>query len=310
MKIFNLVPFIILYSTFSFANVCSENSCPQGRQSIDICYTDPEVFKGLFYIDTVASCGYFSEVKEAKNTGELASRFNELARSCKSIKSLKIIGHGSDGYSTGGQLDSGTVQELSRFGCLFDKGAEIGFVACSVGQGCSGDMLLYQTAKTLLPRGGSVKAPTWYSSTFLPGVVPSFSLNGKSRKITFDPSKKPSDSWTQTGLAITNGGDINERCSDNLKDLIDNYSTAKVSARKKQCSVNNDYVSTERLESYRRIQAKVSAKPPPYLQSANADAWYDLSSALDTLKYQIRRYEQCEPPRSERNNSRSSDAVR
>ncbi len=310
MRAFNLLLLVISYSSISFANVCSENSCPKGRQSIDICYTDPEAFKGLFYIDTVASCGYFTEVKEAKNTGELASRFSELAKSCKSIKSLKIMGHGSDGYSTGGELDSGTVQELSRFGCLFDHGAEIGFVACSVGQGCSGDMLLYQTAKTLLPKGGSVKAPTWYSSTFLPGVVPSFSLNGKSRKIIFSPTKRPSDSWTQTGLAITSGGDINERCADNLKELMDNYSTAKVSARKKQCSVSNDYVNNDRLESYRKIQAKVSAKPPPYLQSASSDAWYDLSLALSTLKYQIRKYEQCEPPQSDRSNSQSSGAVR
>ncbi len=297
----------MFYSSWSFADICSEVSCPRGREAIDICYTDPKTNKGLFYVDTVASCGYFTEIKEAKTTQELGSRLNELARSCKSIKSLKIMGHGSDGYSTGGSLDSGTVQELGRFGCLFNKGAEIGFVACSVGQGCSGDMLLYQTAKALLPKGGSVKAPSWYSSTVIPGVVPSFSLNGKSRKIIYDPAKRPADSWTQTGLAITNGGDINERCSENVKSLIEDYSNLKTSARKKQCSTSNDYVSSDRLESYKQMQSRLSTKPPPYLQSANSDVWYDLSSALSTLKYQIRRYETCESQSNGRSNQGISE---
>lgn len=96
---------------------------------------------------------------------------------------MTLLGHGRDGYATAGELDSGSVQDLSKYSCLFNKGARVNFVACSVGQGCRGDMLLYQTAKTLLPRGGSVDAPTTYSSTFLPGILPSFSWNLKRRKV-------------------------------------------------------------------------------------------------------------------------------
>lgn len=313
MKVFNLIArlsLIALYSAPTFGDVCSSASCPKGRTPTTICFSDPSTNSEILKADAAANCGYFTEIINVTSNEQIKSHLSKMARECKTIDRMNFQGHGTDGYQATGELDSGTVKEFSSFSCLFNKGASIGFYGCSVGQGCAGDMLLYQTAKSFLGNGGTVKAPTWYSSSFLPGIIPSFSLNGKSRQISYTPSKNPSDSWTQTGFAITNGGDINDRCSDNLKSLIDDYSSTKNSAKKKNCSANYDYVSDDRIESYKKMQSKLSVKPPPYLQSANSDSWYDLSLAINALKYQIRRYEQCEPTQSDRSNSRSSGAVR
>lgn len=314
MKVFSLIigfVLIAVYPPIAFGNVCSNASCPKGRTPTTICFSDPATYSGvLFKAAATANCGYFTDVVVTNDTSKVAETFRKLARECKSLTRMTLNGHGDDGYQVAGGFDSGSVQDLKEYGCLFDKDSTIHFTACNIGRGCSGDMLFFKTAQSLLPNGGTVTGSTFYSSTFLPGVIPHFSLNGKGRKLTYTPSKSPADSWTQTGLAITNGGDINERCSDNLKTLMDDYSNSKNSARKKQCSLSNDYVSGDRLESYKKIQTKLSTKPPPYLQSATSDTWYDLSSTISTLKYQIRRYEQCEPPKSDESNSRSSDAVR
>lgn len=313
MKVFNLITglsLIAFYSAPTLADVCSNVSCPKGRTPTTICFSDPSTNSGvLFKADAAANCGYFTDIIVVSSNEQIKTQLAKMARECKSIDRMNFQGHGTDGYQATGELDSGTVREFSTFSCLFNKEASIGFYGCSVGQGCAGDMLLYQTAKSFLGNGGTVKAPSWYSSSFLPGIIPSFSLNGKSRQISYDPKKNPSDSWTQTGLAITNGGDLNDRCSDNLKSLIDDYASTKNSAKKKNCSSTYDYVSNDRLESYKKIQSRLSVKPPPYLQSANSDAWYDLSSAISALKYQIRRYEQCEPP-AKGSDSESARAVR
>lgn len=313
MKIFNLIVFMNLmtfYSASSFGDVCSSVSCPKGRTPTAICFVDPTPGERLRRASHYAACGYFTEIVVATNAQTIKEKLRQLATSCKSLDRITIKGHADDGYMSTGELDSGTVQELSPYSCLLNKNATIQFSGCNIGRGCSGDMLFYKTATSLLSKGGNIYGQTFYSSTFLPGIIPHFSLNGKYRTLNYSPNSKPPDRWSQSGLAVSDGGDINERCSENLKELIDDYSNAKVSARKKSCSLSNDYVSTERLDSYKAIQTKLTRRPPPFLEAANPSAWYDLSSALDSLKYQIRRYEQCEPPQPDNSRSRSSDAVR
>ena len=310
MKVFNLTAIIIIYSNFCLASVCSQSNCPKGREPTSICFIDPAVSSGaLWKASSASACGYFTEKIVAPNVSTIARNLERLARECKSLDRLTTFGHGSDGHHSAGGLDNGTVQDLNRYSCLFNANAEIQFMGCNVGRGCSGDMLLFQAGKNLLGKGGTVTAPSFYASTSLPGIWPHTSLNWKNRELTYNPSNRPPDSWNQRGLAISNGGDINERCVNDLKDLMDNYSNAKVSARKRQCSITSDYVSNDRLNSYKEIQSKLARKPPPYLQQATSSAWYDLSSALGTLKYQIWKYEQCEPPQTDRSNSRSSGAV-
>lgn len=291
--------YVALVATSALAtDVCSKKSCPNSRQSTSICFSDSKVYSGVVSkVDVHASCGYFTKVVVTKTTTDIAKAFDQLISDCKTIKELRFAGHGNDGYQLAGELDQGTVQNLSKYACVFDKKAEIDFMGCLVGKGCSGDMLLFQTAKSLLSvNGGSVAAPTALSVGF-PGIIPHFSLNGKYRKINYDPKKSPGDTWTQSGIAISDGGTINERCSIELNNLFEELDSAKVTASKKGCGSDYNYVSSSRIENYKKIQRRLSI-PPPYLQSANSNAWYDLASGIDSMKYQIRRFEQCGPSSS------------
>ncbi|OQW53812.1 MAG: hypothetical protein A4S09_06235 [Proteobacteria bacterium SG_bin7] len=295
MRNYSILIVFLLGANSLRADVCSDYNCPQGRQPTTICFSDPELNSGHWKIDAAANCGYFTDIINVTSNEQIKSALTNLAKNCKSLTRMNFQGHGSDGYQGTGELDSGSVQDFSSFGCLFERDAKIEFYGCSVGQGCSGDMLLYQTAKSFLKNGGSVRAPTSYSSSFLPGIIPSFSLNGRSRMVTFNPALRPPDNWTLKGLAISNGGSINDRCANDLKDLLGYLERAKTSAQKRQCSSTNDYVSGQRLTGYRQTQRRL-LQPPPYLQSANSDAWYELSNAISSMKYQIRRYETCQPP--------------
>jgi len=277
------------------ADICSETKCPQGREPTSICFSDPSTITGLFRADAAANCGYFTDIVVVKSNADIKSTLTKLAKSCKSLDKMNFQGHGNDGYQETGELDSNQVQEFSAFGCLFNKDASIEFYGCSVGRGCSGDMLLYQTAKTFLKKGGTVTAPTWYSSSVVPGVIPSFSLNGKSRKLEYSPQNKTPDKWNQAGLAISSGGTINERCSDDLKNLMEEMDVAKSNAGKKQCDISQSYISEQGLSIYRLLQERLR-RDPPYLQAANSETWSNLSLALERLKRQTRRYETCESP--------------
>ncbi len=294
--IFFILSFLIMVPIASQADVCSENACPRGRKKSNVCIIDPALWSGpIWKANSSAACGYFSEKKVAGSLREVSEKLNEFAKECIAIDRLIFQGHGDDGFSSVGDLDNGSVGDLKKYACLFGKGASIDFAACSVGKGCSGDMLVLRTAQTLLPLGGKVSAPTTYISTFFPGVIPPFPRNGKYRVLEYAPSSKPPDRWTQTGLAITNGGSINDRCSSEIKSLVSDLDEAKADAQKKRCSSSNNFVSTQQVASYREIEARLS-KSPPYLQTASSEVWYDISQALTRMKYQIQRYETCEPP--------------
>lgn len=295
MKIYSIL-MAILFAKSVQADICSDNKCPRGRQPTAVCFSDPSIYSGiLFKAAATANCGYFTDVVVATNTDKIRETLEKLAKECKSLVRMTLSGHGGDGYQEAGSLDSGSVQDLRAYGCLFNKDATIRYTGCLVGRGCSGDMLFYQTAKSLLPNGGTVTGSTFYNTTFLPGVIPHFSLNGRGRKLIYSPSNRPPDSWQMTGLAISNGGSINDRCANDLKDLLDDLEKAKTSAKKRQCSSSSIDLSDQRLTSYRRMQERL-LQPPPYLQTANSDAWYELSNALTSMKVQIRRYESCQPP--------------
>ncbi|MFZ3229417.1 MAG: DUF4347 domain-containing protein [Pseudobdellovibrio sp.] len=295
MKSKSILCFLLFLSSVSWANICSEQRCPNGKQSTSICFNHPDVgTESSFKAASAAACGYFTEIVTTKNIELIKSTLSRLARSCKSLDRLTLFGHGDDGYLQTGNLNSSSIRELSDYSCLFNKDAKVQFYGCNVGRGCSGDMLMYQAAKSLLGNGGTVTAPTFYASSFLAGIIPHFSLNGKSRKLFYTPSKNPPDSWTLTGLAISNGGTMNDRCSSELGDLMSNLDSVQKKAQQRGCSLIYNYVNNDRLRSYRTLQTRLSTRPQD-LQSA-ADSWYDLGSAVYNLKFQIRQYESCEPP--------------
>lgn len=280
----------------SAADICSRNKCPQGREPIEICFVDPVVYRGVISkADVMTSCGYHTKIVVTKTTDDIGQALEQLSKECKSVKTLRFAGHGDDGFQLAGELDQETVQSLKKYSCVFNKNAEIDYMGCLVGQGCSGDMLLYQTAKSLLSKGGSVTAPTSYSLGFA-GIVPHFSTNFKYRKVIYSQSQHPPDKWTQTGLTRNDGGTINERCADELTELEIKLKEAKLSAHRKGCSIEPKrmIVGEKHISDYQKIKSKLS-QSPNYLETASSKTWRDLYVALENIKTDIETLENCRP---------------
>lgn len=283
MKINKLFLFFILfYACSSSADKCSDVPCPQGRQPIDICYVDPASYQGLFgpfynAEDWFLCLGSYRREK-VENTSQLENKLNDLVNKCKSINKMTLLGHGGEGFSSAGKLDVASVQSLSKFSCLFNENAKIKFVACKVGKKCIGDMLLYQTAKALLGKGGTVSAPVTDSITFLPD---------SKRILTYNPQSNTPDLWSGER------GTINDRCAEELSDLLANLESEKSNAQKRNCSPGGSVIDNDSLASYERLKSRLSSLPP-YFQSASSHEWNKFPFILDDLKYDILRYKTCE----------------
>lgn len=305
---------IFLYIIFSSKNLtaadlCSTKACPQGKEPISICFSEPEYYSNLMTrTDVFTSCGYFTKIIIAKTTADISKALDELIADCKTIKELRFTGHGFEGNQVAGDLNYQTVQNLEKYACAFHRKAEIEYMGCNVGKGCVGDMLLYQTAKNLLSvSGGSVKAATTYSIG-IPPILPTVSMNGKHRKLIYDPKKTPSDKWKMTGLAISDRGSINERCSNEMNELIEEFKAAKGEAIEKGCDLNYSPINRERLNEYKNLQRRLSLQPP-YLQSADSEGWKSLVSSIDSLKYSIRLFEMCEAPINRPNKTKAEEGA-
>lgn len=276
-------------------SACS-NKCPNGRTPVPICFTSLEGYSTSTWRAAAASnCGSKAEIVIADKLIAMEETFHRLANECKSIDRMVLNGHGSDGNQVvGGGINSRSVQELKEFGCLFEKNAEIHFVGCNVGRGCKGDMLFLKAAQNLLPKGGTITGNTFYASSFFPWAIPHFSLNGKGRKLTYKPNQKPADSWTQTGLAISDGGNINQRCAKELGDLIEDYSGYKKQAQEKGCSSSYDLVRQSDLAAFSATHKRLK-QSPPYLNSPSPEVWESVRRAVVTMQNQNSGYESCEP---------------
>jgi hypothetical protein len=282
---------INVFSFEIFADVCSSNKCPKERQPTKICFVDPDVYSSvLTKVDVMASCGYFTPIVVTKDRNEIRFALEKLASECKTITQMRFAGHGEDGEQLVGDLDESSVQSLKGFGCLFSKNAEIDYMGCNVGKGCLGDMLLYQTAHTLLPNGGIVTAPTFYTSSPFPGILPHVSLNGKYRQLSFNSAKNPPDIWTQTGLTLTNGGSIDKRCSAELDSLITEAKEAQKTAAKNGC-LSPFFLSGSQFDKFSSLHAVLDA--PGGLGSTNQETWNHFRNTLFSLQSQIEMANTC-----------------
>ena len=160
--------------------------CPKGTTPVSIAFWSAEVYDGKLFQSSFAPDYFYSRPggiedlgsHRVEGFGEIRQKVIEIANRCKRIKFLFIASHGANGLVAIGDetLDSSNVSSvLGGLDCAMAKGAAVEFGGCNVGRGCRGDDFMVETARLLLPKGGSVKAPTHYA-TGLPGT-PRFSLN-------------------------------------------------------------------------------------------------------------------------------------
>ncbi len=284
--------FLLLFSGSVFASdPCSDVECPNGREPSSLCIVDPSMTSLVFKFSAYAGCGYSTEIVTAKNDRLVMDALAKFAKECKSLDRLSLFGHGFEVITNSGGQSSNTVGYLLGFSCLFNKGAKIEYLGCNVGRGCEGDMLLYRAASRLLKQGGSVTAPTYYSATVAPGIIPHTSLNFKNRVLNFNPAGNPVDSWTQSGLATSDGGTINENCHREMDELIRKATVEKAKAEKKGCLTISDPSEKVKMISYQTLKDRV--KDPDFFRNADTLTWVALRAALKDLKRKKKAYQDC-----------------
>lgn len=290
----SLLIVILLVSLNSRATVCSRTHCQNGRQPTSVCVVDGKAIdqSPLWRASSIQACGYQTEKYIVDSTDDIQKVFDLFEKSCRSLDRLTIDGHGVDGRQFTGDLTYKTIQNLKDYSCLFNAGAEIQFMGCSVGKSCAGDMLLYQTAKALLAKGGTVTAPTTAASTLIPGITPVLSLNGKTRVLNYQPGKKPHVVWAFSGLTMSGHITMNQRCSEELLDLMKNYSAAKAEAEARGCRENFDTIRSGRIQEYQDLELGLRKSPFEY---ADSTKWGEMERALYTLKKVTDRYDSCQP---------------
>lgn len=176
---------------------CRPRRCPNGVKETSVCFVDPDLAESSdprSRSASVGNCPVFGRQFVIRDVSDFDRAFGQVLDSCQRIKSLTFMGHGSPNYHGAGRLDRDGVGYLSRFKCAMADDVDVSVKGCNIGRGCLGQVFMGKFADALIPKRGTVVAPTHYGVTFL--VSPIFSINGTWRKLAFDRSKQPKENWS------------------------------------------------------------------------------------------------------------------
>lgn len=306
-----IVTAIMAMLPFGYAmaqDACRGIACPNGRTAIDICFIKSDVYSTpRWKLNAQAACGEQSEKFIIKRPRELVEVFEKLNKDCRSIRSAVFFSHGKIGEQEVGNLRAHTLSGIAPYACLFQQGSEIMMSGCNVGRGCRGDLLVFSMAKTLLHKGGSVTAPTFYTATMAPGIVPHFSMNGVNRQVLYSPDKNPPEQWAFTGAFADFGQDdidVSHRCSDEMTAAIQAMSSAKAAAQSRGCSSPNELIRHDEIEQFRRLSEKIMKDRRAVLD--NDETRVAVSSALHRMQFQIEVYGICQPDSHDDENNQTN----
>lgn len=272
---------VLFFSHLSQANVCSH--CSDKKEPIRVCFVEKGFRSSpVFRPASLSTCGYSSEKYFVNGQEDIKAIMNSLKTDCQSIEKLVFFGHGSPGVLSATGLNTGTSTMWKDFSCVLDKDARVLIEGCNVGKGCKGDMLLKSMAENLFStQAGSIRAPTFYASSILPGIIPHFSLNGKFRKVDFDPTSGLN--WSHTGLALGEDLSAADSCKKEILDLVSEVNLARARAERKNCAPTTFHMGEDALTEYQSL-ANGLAEQANWNYHGIKSALFRLDSQLETLK--------------------------
>lgn len=284
MRKFELFIFCVFLAQVASADICSDFKCKKYTET-EICVLDPDLedtWDPRIVSAKYSTCGFFVDRYVPRKIEEFESVFRKLASECKKIKTLRFFGHGAPGYhGAGGGMNTKDVLGLEKYNCLMADGAHINLLGCNTGKGCHGEMMMYALASTLLPKGGSVSAPSTYAFSVF--GTPAVSQNFSDRTLKFDPKDKPPDKWSYNGAALRSGKPFNENCADELgESLIERNDTLERTRKiKPECSRYDDAPSAKRLSEAVDELRKADANNTMLLkQGYNLDIRYKVKESV------------------------------
>jgi hypothetical protein len=298
MKVIECLAFslTLLGASIGLTDVCGDNSCPNGKEATNVCLVDSGSFKQSKWTIR-AQCGAFSDIYVVDSIEDTAQKLSEMAKSCKSIKRLITAGHAYPGSTLAGNLNLQTIEKLAPYSCLFEQMSEIQFKGCNVGKGCIGDLFFHAVASTLLTKGGIVTGPTDYYDTELCFI--GFSVNGKSRKLTYNPSDKGLPyKWEITGLAISNGDSGPKHCANEINESLKKIQTDSENKELVSCAYGYDFydkrLEAKDIEAYQTLSSSLSKQ-----ESFAGVSLMDVDLSLATLERVANYLQYCENENSQ-----------
>lgn len=124
------------------------------------------------------------------DTEDFRNMIQSLVDSCRRIKFLALLGHGSTGYLQLGHEGVSVENIASVFGngmqCAMAQDAFVSIWACNVGRGCRGAQFMRRLAAELLPKGGALSAPEDYVVENALFGVAARSVYGRYRELYID----------------------------------------------------------------------------------------------------------------------------
>ena len=302
--------FFIFVAQGNAADICEQQACPKGRIPIKICFNSTATNSGSYKKDATRVC-YFSDKKIlVSSNNDIRIAFDQAVKNCESLDEVIFNGHGDDGIQLTGDLNTVTIQGFKKYSCLFNKNASVEFLGCNVGKDCSGDLLMYQTAKTLLLKGGQVQANTDESISLIVGLTPPISSNLTGRKLIFEPEQSFADRWKFTGLGhFKTEKDMNVRCVEKIEGIVEKYEHFRKDFEKGNCAKSYTYMNSSKMAEINKIKNQLRAAPR-FLQSSKPEVFKDVFEGLLSMKTDIVNYSKCWPQRADSsfNNLRSRSA--
>jgi hypothetical protein len=284
--------FVFFVTAPAFADACSDVQCPQGRKTVNLCLSGnagDTLDSAIMDLGGLARCGVSAERYSVNKTSDLIKTLAQLARQCKTVKNATFIGHGDPGFHNAGNLDYKKTQfdSLKPYSCLFAPNAAIALYGCNVGEGCSGDILLFKVASTLLPKGGKVTAPT--DVALMAGFG---SANGQERELVYTPNESTAQHWSMNGNLSNKSGP--DQCSEKLSEAFSDYDKAKNDAQKKGCSLSQSRLSSSDEDAYRQLQKNLLESD--FWHNSTSSTWTDVTAKIYGLMRKTAVIEGCSAP--------------
>lgn len=115
---------------------------------------------------------------------------------------------------------------------------------------------MMQLASTLLPKRGTIRANTYYSSTPVPGVLPHTSLNGDRQILTVGPGPSAPE-WDNPAMTASNCSTRSTNGAQELDTLLTQYGCRLSPTEKRNIEATRDNLrivaATEGREGYNRV---------------------------------------------------------
>ncbi len=246
------------------ANACSKKC--DSYENTKVCLISEELKKENIYGKNPASCDGADTIRYIESPSEIVAALTEVAKNCKRISKLIFHGHGNNlEIAMNTSVDKNSWSSLSKnLSCVLQDNVEIDFRSCNIGNGCDGQMQMYQIAKAFLSdKKGTVRAPTSLAVADKFGLAKATSINGKDRLLEYD-GKKQTIKWGYDGLLITGWKTATNVCLDELAQISNRIKFFEKKLKMHRCSANE---FTDRVYGIRdaisEFQNDVKKKPPP-----------------------------------------------